>query len=457
MGRGREKTGRYVAASALERFNPRRQNVRDILCKLLNETDEKQRATDLVLGTVRNLSSIDRVIEKCSGRSVQRIPSRILNVLRVGAYEFVYVPQTGEHAIVNEAVENVKAWASSREAGFVNAVLRQIGRHIRSRNEAILDSNVRRVLPGGQWYGCEFDFDILADPSLEGADYLSAAFSLPRWLVEQWIGWYGWEGARQICFACNRRPSTYLRPNPLRTSAKGLAELLVGCSVEAEVCSEFEMVRVKGSAAVEKLAGFKEGLFTVQDLSSCLAVRQASPGRVERILDLCAAPGVKTTQLAEVTGDECFIVATDVNAKRLSMLNENVRRLGLKSIEIADHEEVFGGKYGLGSFDLVFVDAPCSNTGVPARRVEVRYRIRPDTAKKLAVIQRELLLSAGQMTGPNGRICYSTCSIQKYENELLVKDFVKDSDFQHESEKLTLQSACGFDHDGAYTTVLKRL
>ena len=200
------------------------------------------------------------------------------------------------------------------------------------------------------------------------------------------------------------------------------------------------------------MPGFKEGLFTVQDITASLPVRLLNPQHQWKILDLCAAPGTKTTQLAELTKDSAKIIATDIDAQRLKSVKENTSRLGITGVNIVAYKEVLNSK-----FDSVLLDVPCSNTGVLAKRIEVRYRINPKAIEKLTKTQSGLLTAAAQMLKPNGKICYSTCSIQKAENSERVKDFLqKNPAFELESELLTLPSAEGFDRDGGYVAIITR-
>jgi 16S rRNA (cytosine967-C5)-methyltransferase len=212
------------------------------------------------------------------------------------------------------------------------------------------------------------------------------------------------------------------------------------------------MIKLTSPKAITALPGFNDGLFTVQDLASSQVVRALKPRPDWTILDLCAAPGTKTTQLAEATGGHAKIVATDIDANRLKMVGENIARLGLSgSISIIEYNDV----EKQGGFDCVLVDAPCSNTGVLARRPEVRHRITKNDVKKLAETQMSLLSMAAGMLKPKGVMCYSTCSIQPEENGLLVRGFIKKNPtFKLESENLILPSAEPFDHDGGYSAVI---
>jgi len=452
----KSKSARLIAAEVLNQFDPKRHYAGSILNRLLHQTSERQRATDLVFGTMRNRRAIDTVIAVFCGRPIERIQQKLLNIIRIGTYELVYSPVTEVYSIVNEAVENAKTLAGRKQIGFVNAVLRQIAKHIANRQIRLSQADAKRTLVQTPATGCEFDTSFLPDHKTHATDYLSTVFSLPEWLVAGWLGQFGAESARQICLASSRRPSIYIRPNTLKTTAHALAEKLGKQDIDCELV-EGTMIKLGGPRAVAGLAGFDEGLFTVQDMAASQPVRLLAPQPDWTILDLCAAPGVKTTQLAEATDDSAKIIATDIDGRRLRMVRENTARLGINGVDVVAYEELSNSQFKIqdSKFDCVLLDVPCSNTGVLAKRVESRYRLKPDAIKELAKVQTELLRTAAPMVKPQGKICYSTCSIQRGENGELIRDFLQENDdFQLESENLTLPSAEGFDHDGGYTAIL---
>jgi 16S rRNA (cytosine967-C5)-methyltransferase len=451
------KSARTIAIAVLNRFNPKRDYASQILNQLLPQTRQRQMATDIVFGTVRNSKAIDMVVTKLAGCPVERIPHKVLNVVRVGAYELIYSPATAEHAIVNEAVENAKAVGGRKEAGFVNAVLRQITRHIKNRQAPLSQAKTEATLPQTPSTGCEFDIDILSEPQCSPADYLSSAFSLPKWLICDWLAVFEMEKVWQICFAANRRPSIYLRPNSLKITTQGLAEKLRQVDVELEILPDESMLRIRAPEEVTALAGFAEGLFTVQDKTASRPVMALEPKADEVILDLCAAPGTKTTQLAELTGDKAKIIATDIDNVRLDKVRENTARLGINSVRIVAYENIEAIAAEVGLFDAILLDVPCSNTGVLAKRLEVRLRIKPRTITELAKIQAELLRAAAKMIKPQGRICYSTCSIQPSENYQLITGFVEQNPgFECKYQEQIFPSAEKFDCDGGYVAIVGR-
>jgi 16S rRNA (cytosine967-C5)-methyltransferase len=502
------RSARAIAAQVLREFASTRAYAERILGRLLDQTVETQRATDLVYGTLRNLNALDTVIARFSGRQTARIDSALLSFLRIGVYELVYNPATPAYSIVNEAVSNVDTAGGRRQTGFVNAVLRQIGRHITDRQIKLSCANPGCTLVQTPETGCQFDTDFLPDRTTSLPEYLSTCFSLRPWLVDEWLEQFGPERASAICLASNRRPSLYVRVNPLRTTLEELLATFEHAGIRAEAvpsaaggarpaaCPNGEeptvaaappggsfkaedpgdgpahtalahrqaaldaatrasdMIRIVGPHAVTQLPGFADGLFTVQDLSASRAVQVLAPQPAWSILDLCSAPGTKTTQLAEATHDSAHITATDINPGRLDRVRENLARLGIKSVTVVPYAQVQAGQ--TGPFDAIVLDAPCSNTGVLARRVEARFRVRRKVVQEIAATQKALLAQAAGLVKPGGHICYSTCSIQRQENQD-VREFLTESrQLELTGEELILPSAKPFDHDGAYVALLTR-
>lgn len=457
MAGRKPKSARTIAIEVLNQCEPKRNYAGPILKKLLCETEQKQRATDLVFGSIRNRRAIDTIIAAFSGRAIKRIPDKLLNIIRIGIYELVYVPETQEYSIVNEAVENAKVLVGQKQAGFVNAVLRQVTRHIKNRKIQLSQAETKSTLVQTPSIGCEFDTNFLPDPEQSLADYLSVTFSLPKWLVSDWLEEYGQEPTRQICLASNRKPGIYLRPNTLKTTAQELVDMLKRENIDSEIAAG-TMIKIKSPRAIADLPGFTEGLFVIQDITASQPVRILNPQPNWTMLDLCAAPGVKTTQLAEATGDSATIIATDIDSRRLEMVKESIARLGIKSVRITATDNLQSITTETGPFDSILLDVPCSNTGVLAKRIEARYRIKPKVIEEMTKKQSELLNTAAAMIRPQGKICYSTCSIQKAENSELVRDFLQNKpNFKLESELLTLPSTQTFDHDGGYVAILCKL
>ena len=445
------RSARTIASNVLNRFDKGDGYAVDILSKEAKTPEQRRPATELVLGTLRNRAAIDLVITTLGDCPIERIPARVLNIIRVGVYELIYCPQKPEYAIVNEAVENAKAISGKKQTGFVNAILRETTRHLKDRQADLSQAEALTTLPQNPLTGCKFDIDILPDHKQHPADHLSKAFSLPEWLIKNWLNHFSFEETRQICFGSNRKPSVYLNPNLLKITTEELAHKLHHSDVEYETVADESMIKLKNPGPVTDLPGFTQGLFSVQDLTAAKPIKFLQPQPNWKILDLCAAPGTKTIQLAQLTNDQAQIFATDIDSERIKKVTENINRLNIKSISIINYDDL----EKCGKFNCVLLDAPCSNTGVLAKRPEVRYRIKEKTLRQLTKTQHALLETAARLIKPSGTICYSTCSIEQNENGEIIKQFLSENkSFKLKSEQLTLPSAKDFDHDGGYTAII---
>jgi len=234
MAGPKKRTARFVAAEVLNRYDPQRNYAGAVLNQLLDETQQRQRATDLVFGTIRNLFAIDKVINTFADCQIERIQKKLLNIIRIGCYELIYSPATQQYSIINEAAENAKAIAGAKQVGFVNALLRKITRHITNRQIEMSQADAGCTLVQTAATGCEFDTGFLPDSETNPAEFLSIVFSLPQLLVTDWLSEFGEESTRQICLAQNRRPSIYIRPNSLKTTAQELIDKFEKEGIELE-------------------------------------------------------------------------------------------------------------------------------------------------------------------------------------------------------------------------------
>lgn len=451
-------TARQVALRTLCSLDIKKHDTSRRLNRWLEHTDQHGRATDIVLGVVRNLATIDAVLQKAGDITQKRIQPQALAILRTGAYELLYTPQTAEHAIIYEAVELARSVGSEKSAGFVNAVLRGIQRIIENRCAAIDDCKLQQTIPTRPGYGCLLKEPLLPDKSSQPAQYLSAAFSLPLWLMEQWINLFGIATAQQICFASNRSPAVVAWPNTLLTDAESLLEILCSEGVRVQLSPDNQMLRLSSVGGVEKLDSFQKGLFYIQDPAAAKTVRLLDVGPARLVLDLCAAPGTKTLALAIRMKGKGKIIATDRSAARLDMVEQNRRRLALENIEIVSPDDQNKLQSSKGLFDAVLADVPCSNCGVLARRVEARWRLTEEAITSLAGRQKKLLSEALNYVRSGGSVLYSTCSILPAENRQLIEEVLNErADVCLALEELTLpdvENPDAFDRDGAYAAVL---
>ncbi len=453
-------TARQVALGVLDQFDPDRYDSRRILHHVIDRTDRKAHATDLVFGVIRNRRAIDMIIARSAGVPIDRIAGGILNILRIGAYELIYVPTTADYAVVNEAVNTAHVVAGKKQSSFVNAVLRNITRAIAVRSESLKGAPAQDTLPHSPTHGCRFNMPVLPDPQTDPAAWLAEAFSLPKWLTGEWLDAFGFEKSKRICFASNRRPGLYIQPNTLKISLESLAKKFADADIEFEIVAHETMLKVRAHEAITSAPGFSEGLFIVQDPTAAGVAKILAPQPGQSILDLCAAPGGKAVGMAQLMSDRGSIVASDIDLDRLKMVHDNCTRLGITIIDPVAWDKLSDVIAQVRRWDAVVVDVPCSNTGVMARRPEVRFRITPRAIQSLVETQRQLLDRAGGIVSPGGKICYSTCSIQKAENADLVKAFLQaNPNFKLDYEKLTLPFVLAdqsFDYDGGFVAILTR-
>jgi len=461
MAKLEPKTARQLALKVLNSFNPLKHDAAEILHKIIHKTDQRAAATDIVFGVIRNRHAADIIISKTASVPITRISKKILNILRIATYELIYTTDPAQYAIVNEAVNLAHTITGKKQAGFVNAVLRNIIRNIEQNRINLDTSDPSRTLPVSPKTGCQFRDDILPNPKTKPAAYLSDAFSLPKWLTDQWIDEFGFDVAKNICFASNRRPSIFLQPNTLKISTEALLEKLKALddrSMELEILPEAKMIRIKTHKPISDIDGFAQGLFTVQDPTAAAAADVLSPKPGQTIIDLCAAPGGKTIRMAQLMNNKGKIIATDIDNRRLEKVNQNCRRLGISIVQTVPYNQLYKTIAEISQCDAVMLDVPCSNTAVLARRCEARLRINKNFLKSLLKTQYQLLEKTGNFLTPTGKICYSTCSILKQENSSLLKAFLSaNPNFYMHSEKRVLPSIAdmtSYDYDGGYVAII---
>jgi 16S rRNA (cytosine967-C5)-methyltransferase len=452
---GPDLTARQIAVEALTRFDRDGADLQQHLHDLLDRTDQRAQATDLVYGVVRNRALLDHILLKFGDVDPRRVPRRMMNLLRVGAYEWIYAPQTAEYAIVDEAARLAGLGGGRKQVGFVNAVLRNLGRAIENRSVPRESADPCRCVPQSPDAGCLFRQAVLPDPTEKPAEYFSLAFSLPLWLMREWtkncldIVW-------NMCLGTNRRPGLFLQPNPLKTSPQALLDRLVQSGLDCRMTSS-QQIQLHPGFRVADLPGFQEGWFHVLDPTSTMPVRILKPQPGETVLDLCAAPGGKTALIAQQMQNRGTILASDADPQRLALVRENCRRLGIEIVKLMGKPSELPKNI---FFDAVLADVPCSNSGVMARRCEVRYRITPQAVANLAQTQYAILEQAASKVRPGGRIVYSTCSVLEAEDNQQIGRFLdRHPEFVLDHAVLQIprpQTPEQYDCDGGFAALLIR-
>ena len=381
--------------------------------------------TELIYGTLRWQARLDSYLKPSLRRPLEDTDPFIRNLLRLTVYQLICLNRIPDYAAVNEAVELTKAHSGQSAAGFVNGVLRNV---LRGKKEFIKPD--------------------LRDSVQDFAQY----WSHPEWLVEHWLKYFGAEELEALLKANNEAAPLVVRTNRRRGTREELLELFQGSGIKALVSPwSPHGLLLQSSMPVDKLPGFHDGRFQVQGESAQLIVYllDAKPG--ERILDGCAVPGGKTTHIAELMDDIGQVIATDISARGIKRIEENCRRLGLRSIEAfqADLTQELRAPVGL-PYDRILIDAPCSGFGTLRSHPEIKWSRSRSDVRRLTTLQKKILIRAASYLRSSGVLVYSTCTLTEDENETVVEDFLKDH------PEFVLDDAAGYLPDQAKSLVRGR-
>ena len=362
---------------------------------------DRRLATELVYGTVKALGTLDWYLEQCVTRPLDKVAPEILCILRMSAYQLLYMERIPASAACNEAVKLTRSVSHEGSAKFVNGVLRGL---------------LRKQAAG------ELSFP---EEGEDDAGYLSLKYYHPRWLVKRWLGPWGREGTERLLAFDNSAAPVCLRVNTLVTTREQLLQALAeaGAQVHASAWSADGIVCEKLPSLHALMAALPKH-FYIQDESSMLVapLLAAAPGM--RVLDLCSAPGGKTTHIAQLMQNKGEIIACDVHEHKLELIAENAKRLDITCIEPLLNDATVERSEWLGAFDRVLVDAPCSGMGVLRRRAEARWRKQRKDLKLFPPLQLAILEQAAKYVKNGGRMVYSTCTIEQSENHYLVEEFL---------------------------------
>jgi 16S rRNA (cytosine967-C5)-methyltransferase len=384
---------------------------------------------ELVYGAVRWQAALDWLIARKTADRPQR--PALQNLLRLGLYQVFWLDRIPAHAAVHETVEQARRSGFGAQSGFVNAILRGYLREFEATKGLLAELKTTQPPLG---------------------------FSHPEWLVTRWETLWGMDKAGQLMEWNNQPPNTFARVNTLKTDPGRLLDQWRREDVEYDFVrrdwfGENSVFELKSHPPLAKLPSLQQGLFYIQDPGTLLAVSQLNPQPGETVLDLCAAPGGKATYIGQLMQNQGLLVAHDISAERLKFLEENCARLGVTCVQTALPSTL---DLRPSSFDRILVDAPCSNTGVMRRRVDLRWRIRPEEIERLPRTQMSLLGQAASHLKPGGTLVYSTCSLEPEENGAVTQQFLKEhANFKlaHERELLPFQDGV----DGGYAARLIRV
>lgn len=351
--------------------------------------------TEIVYGTIQRRDTLDYYLKPFLKKKLDKW---VQILLRLTLYQIVYLDRVPERAAIFEAVEIAKRHGHKGIASMVNGVLRNIQRN---------------GVPS---------FEEIRDP----ASRLAIETSHPEWLVRRWIGQIGYENTEKMCNINSQAPSQTARVNTTKISKEKLIELLTNEGFEVtggDLCSE-SIKSIKGNLANSN--AFREGYLTIQDESSMLVAKALGPVEWDKVLDSCAAPGGKTTHIAELLKNTGQVFSLDLHHHKVKLINEQVSRLQLTNVDtmVLDSRNVLE-HFEKNSFDKILVDAPCSGLGVIRRKPDIKYAKTEQDIKKLANIQYDILDAVAPLLKKGGRLVYSTCTIDREENQDTVESFLQ--------------------------------
>lgn len=359
--------------------------------------NDKNLVTEIVNGSVRMIKHLDWVLNLFLRKPIDKQNPWLRNILRMSAYQVLFMDRIPNYAVVNDAVDLCRQKCSKALAAVCNGVLRNL---IRERGKYVY-------------------------PPADSIEYLAIYYSQPDWLVKKWVDEYGREAAQAMLYYLNQRVQLTLRHNSLKADRTTVLQELAAEGIQAVASPIIPWsIRVESmDKSLEGLKSFQKGQFYVQNEAAMLAGVIVAPQPGERVLDLCCGVGGKTTHFAEMMDNQGHIEAVDLHEHKIKLLKTNCHRLGVTIVE-GVQKDILQIK-PVPNRNRVFLDAPCSGLGVLNRRSDSRWRKEPAEIAKLNELQKNLLSVAGQAVLPGGVLVYSTCTVNRLENEAVVNDFLK--------------------------------
>ncbi len=353
---------------------------------------------EITTGVIRNRTYLDYVIKINSRVKIKRIHKIILSILEMAIYQMYFLDKVPDYSIVDESVNLAKIYGNRGSISFTNGILRSISK-----------KDAPQVKIG------------------DSIDNLSTFYSHPKFYTEYFYNNYGEEFTKKLLKANNEMPPFTIRVNTLKTSKSDLMSNLKELGFEIEETVYDNALNILNPKGVIDTKYFDEGHFYVQDLGSILVASFLNPRENSSLLDLCAAPGGKTTHLAELMNNTGEIMACDKSQGKIKLIQENAKRLGVKNIETRVNDARVLNKDFIDKFDYVLVDAPCSGTGLYRKKPDIKWNKDLEDIKSLAEIQLEILDKAKDYVKDGGELLYSTCSLSKIENEDVVNKFLENN------------------------------
>lgn len=371
--------------------------------------DKKERAflTRLAEGTIEHQIEMDYMIDSFSKVKVRKMKPLIRNLLRMSVYQLRYMDAIPDSAVCNEAVKLAKKRGFRQLSGFVNGVLRSIVR--------------------------EGDKLLYPDAAIEPKRYLEVKYSVPGWIINRWMKAYGYEQTETILSHFYQESPLTIRTNRTKCTPEELRTKLINEQVTVEKIGEIPAESGEFKDALDRLWGyaytisdfdhlqslqtFQDGDFYVQDLSSMLVAEMAAPKKGDYVIDVCAAPGGKSSHIAELMDGTGMVEARDLTEYKTDLIEENIRRHGLSNMKAVCMDATVFDRDSVGKADILICDLPCSGLGVMGKKTDIRYKMTEEKEKELVQLQRQILKTVIPYVKENGTVIYSTCTIDRAENE----------------------------------------
>ena len=415
---------REIALKSLYKIDEEKAYSNIVLNEMINSNKKELTNKDIgliseiVYGTITWKLTIDEIIKKYSNIRLKKISVWILNILRMGVYQIVFLDKIPKSAAVNESVNLAKRYGHKASSNFVNAVLRKV-----SKEDYLELFNIE-----------------------DNVERLSKVYSIPVWIVEQLLMAMDFKDVEKILKNSNLRPEISIRVNNLKITKNELIEKLEGKGITVRNGLLEDFLIVEKVKNIENMEEFKNGLFTVQDEVAGLIPLVLNPSSSDYILDACSSPGGKTTYLAELMNNEGKIDAFDLYEHRVKLVENNVKRLGIKNINLYVNDASIYNEEYKEKFDKILLDVPCLGLGVLKRKPDIKWQKEKEDILKINEIQLKILENCSKYLKVGGILIYSTCSILKNENEYLINKFLEKNN-EFDLEKIDLNSDKIIDKD----------
>lgn len=357
---------------------------------------DKAFASTLFYGTLERRITLDHIIKCHSKTPINKLSPEVLETLRMGLYQMLYMNSVADFAAVNESVELIKALGNKKAGGFINGILRSF---LRSDKK--------------------IDMSMLKDD-----EKFSVEYSVPLWLCRKWLREYGKAFTKNVLSLCLDAPPMFIRVNTLKVTSEELLSLLSNEGVPAFMVEGFPNALRVQCPGIQYTEAFKNGLFHVQDLSSQLAVAALGVTPGARVFDPCAAPGGKSFSMALLMENKGEIISGDLHENRVKLIESGAERLGINIVKAVKNDASVTNQ-AFGEFDYVICDAPCSGLGVLRRKPEIRFK-NPKDLEGLPEIQFNIAKASAKSLKKGGIMLYSTCTLSKAENEEVVERLIKE-------------------------------